>query len=296
MKKFLKELTRYLLLTVGTLIFSIGVALFLNPLDLAPGGVTGIAIITSHLFEKYLFSLSVGTVLLCINIPLMIVAFIKFGAKFFFSTAYVSVLSSVTIDALTWITKGAPIITENLLLGTIASGVCIAVGIGTVFNAGGTTGGSDIVIKLLRKKYRHINTGTIFFLFDLAVIATSAVVFWNIENILYALIFVFVNSRVIDFMLYGHNKNKLVYIISDKSEQIAERFMNELDLGVTFVDGAGAYTGKEKRIIMCAIRNQAFPNVRRVVKEEDKKAFLIAGDATAIFGERYNEIDDKEDL
>jgi len=295
MNKFLKELTRYLFLTLGTLIFSLAVALFLDPLQLAPGGVTGIAIITNYLFDKYLFHFSVGAVLLCINIPLMVIAFMKFGRKFFFSTAYVSVLSSVMIDVITMFTQGKAIVTEDLLLGSIAGGALIAVGIGIVFQAGGTTGGSDIVIKLLRKKYRHINTGTIFFMFDLMVIILSAIVFKDIEKVLYALIFVFVNSRVIDFMLYGHNKNKLVYVISDKSEQIAERFMKELDLGVTFIDGNGAYTGKEKHIIMCAIRPQAFPNIRRVVKEEDKHAFLIAGDATAIFGERYNEID-QEDL
>lgn len=289
MKKMFSEILRYFLLTLGSAIYALSIALFLDPLALAPGGVSGIAIIINTLFD-----IPTGTLILCFNIPLMIIAFIKFGKRFFFSTAYVTVITSVGIDLIEKLTDGRPIITENLLLASIAGGACLAIGIGIVFHMGGTTGGSDIVIKLLRQKYRHLNTGTIFFAFDIAVISVAAIAFKNIELALFALISVFVSSKVLDFVLYGLEKNKLVYIISDKSESIADRLMNELDIGVTYIDGKGAYTGKEKRIILCAVKNQIFPKLKKIVKDEDKLSFLIVSDATSIFGEGYKAIEKEE--
>jgi len=289
MKKVFSEVFRYFMLTVGSAIYALAIAIFLDPLTLAPGGVSGIAIIINTLWH-----IPTGTLILCINIPLMIIALVKFGKRFFFSTAYVTVVSSITIDVIEKMTNGKPIITEDLLLASIAGGACLAIGIGIVFRSGGTTGGSDIVIKLLRQKYRHLNTGTIFFVFDLAVISVSAIAFKNIEIALFALISVFISSRVLDFVLYGLDRNKLVYIISDKSKIIATRLMNELEIGVTYVNGEGAYTGKEKQIILCAVKNQTFPKLKKIVKDEDKLSFLIVSDATSIFGEGYKAIDKEE--
>lgn len=290
MKKVFSEISRYLFLTLGSAIYALAIAIFLNPLSLAPGGISGISIIVNTIS-----GFPTGTLILCINIPLMAISFFKFGKRFFFSTAYVTIITSLAIDGIAKLSNNQPIITQNLLLACIAGGAGVALGIGIVLRAGGTTGGSDIVIKLLRQKYRHLNTGTIFFCFDLCVIAASSIVFKNIEIALYALIAVFVASKVLDFVLYGLEKNKLVYIISDESEPIAKRLIKELDLGVTYVDGEGAYTGKEKRILLCAVRNQVFPKLKKTVKEEDPTAFLIVSDATSIFGEGYKAID-KEDL
>jgi len=289
MKKVFSEILRYLLLTLGSMIFAVAITLFLNPLGLAPGGVSGIAIIVNHLT-----GLPTGTVSLCINIPLMIIAFFKFGKRFFFSTAYVTILSSLAIDTVAKFTNNQPIITDNPLLAGVAGGVCLALSVGTIFHAGGSTGGSDIVIKVLRKKYKYLNTGTIFFCFDLCVIAASAIAFKNIELALYALIVIFVISRVLDFILYGLDKCKLVYIISDKSEELALRITKDLDLGVTFIDGEGGYSGKEKRILLCAVRNQQFPKLKKAVKDEDNKAFIIVSNASSVYGEGHQAIDKEE--
>ena len=263
MKKVFSEILRYFVLTVGAGLFAVSIALFLNPLSLAPGGVAGIA-------------------------------FIKYGKKFFFSTIYVIFVSSAIVEVISRFTANQPVITDNPLLAGIAGGTCLALGVGTVFHAGGTTGGSDIVIKLLRRKYRYLNTGTIFFCFDLCVISVSAIVLKDIEIALYALITVFVSSRVIDFVLYGISQTKLVYIISDKSSAIASKITGDLDLGVTFIDGEGGYSGKEKRILLCAVRNQVFPKLKKAVKDEDDRAFIIVSNASSVYGEGHQAIDKEE--
>ena len=290
MKKVLKEILRYLILTAGAVIYAAAIGLFLNPLSLAPGGVSGISIIINRLTH-----IPTGSIIIAVNIPLMIVAFIKFGKRFFFSTAYVTVLSSVLVDVISKLTNEQPIVTQNLFLAGIAGGALVGLGIGIIFHAGGTTGGADIIIKLLRKKHKHINTGTLFFMFDMLVIVSSAIAFKNIELALYALISIFVISKVLDFVLYGLEQNKLVYIISQNSESVAKRLMSELDLGCTYIKGEGAYTGNEKKILLCAVKNQTFPKLKKTVLEEDYEAFMIVSSTSAIFGEGYKPID-KEDL
>ena len=290
MKKVFKEILRYLFLTAGAVIYAAAIGFFLNPLSLAPGGISGISIIINKLT-----GIPTGSIIIVANIPLMIIAFIKFGKRFFFSTAYVTFLSSLLVDVMSKTTSGAPIVTENLFLAGIAGGALVGLGIGIIFHAGGTTGGADIIVKLLRRKHKHINTGTLFFFFDMSVIVTSAIAFKNIEIALYALISIFIISKVLDFVLYGLQQNKLVYIISSNSESVAKRLMSELDLGCTYINGEGAYTGVEKKILLCAVKNQAFPKLKKTVLEEDREAFMIVSSTSAVFGEGYKPID-KEDL
>ncbi len=277
------------MMTLGGLLYATAIALFLNPLELAPGGVSGIAIIINSLT-----GFSTGILIFLFNLPLMVIAFIKFGKTFCFSTVYVIAVYSTATDIISKITDGKAIITTDPLLAAFAGGALMAIGIGIVFRAGSSTGGSDILIKLLRRRYRHINTGTIFFLFDLAVIAFSAVAFKNIEVALYALITVFIDSKVLDFVLYGLDRGKLVYIISNHGEIIAKRLLTELDTGVTFTEGSGAYSGEAKRILMCAVKNHSFPKLRQIVKEEDGSAFIIVSDTTEIIGEGHKPIEKEE--
>ncbi len=277
------------MMTLGGLLYAIAIAIFLNPLELAPGGVSGIAIIINSLT-----GISTGLMIFVFNIPLIVIAFIKFGKEFCFSTVYVIGVYSTATDIISKLTEGKAIITSDPLLAAFAGGALMAIGIGIVFRAGSSTGGTDILIKLLRRRYRHINTGTIFFLFDLAVIAVSAVAFKNIEVALYALITVFIDSKVLDFVLYGLDRGKLVYIISDHGEAIAKRLLIELDTGVTFTEGSGAYSGEAKRILMCAVNNHSFPKLRQIVKEEDGSAFIIVSDTAEIIGEGHKPIEKEE--
>lgn len=289
MKKVLQTTLVYLALTSGAIIYALSIALLLNPLGLAPGGVSGIAIIINKLT-----GLSTGVMMFLINVPLMLIAIIKFGPKFFFETSYVIAISSITTDFLALWTKGASIITDDRLLAAFAGGALMGIGIGIVFRAGATTGGTDILVKLLRRKYKHINTGTIFFLSDLLIIAISAFAFNDIELALYALISVFINGKVVDIVLYGFDGGKLVYIISDTGDEISKRLLNELETGVTVTDGVGAYSGTTKHVLLCAVKNNAFPKLRRIVKEEDKAAFVIVTGTTEVIGEGYKSIEKEE--
>ena len=271
---------RYAAIMAGCLIYAAGIALFLDPNGLAPGGVTGIAIMISHAAK-----IPTGTLVLIINIPLLIIGARKFGRSFLMYTVASTVLSSLMIN---WLSAVSLDISDKLLSG-IVGGALMAVGMGIVFRCGGTTGGSDILVKLLRLKYRHLRTGTLFAVTDTVIVAASALVFKNIENALYAGIALAVSSIVLDLTLYGPDEAKSLFIISDRSEDVARRILEELDIGVTCLQGRGGYSGAPKQVLLCAVRKALFPKVRRIVQQEDPAAFMIVSSATEIFGEGFKD-------
>ena len=163
------------------------------------------------------------------------------------------------------------------------------VGMGMVFTQGGTTGGSDIIVKLLRIRFRYLKTGIIFAITDTVIVACSALVFKNIENGLYAGISLAVQTIVFDLVLYGPDEAKSLLIISDEAKTVARRLMDELDVGVTYLNGIGAYSNSEKLVILCAMRKQLFPKARTIVKEVDPGAFMIVSSANEIFGEGFKD-------
>ena len=273
-------LVKYLLITIGSVMYAAAVALFLDPNELAPGGVVGISIILNRLL-----SLPTGTVILCINIPLLIIGVWKFGIKFFISTIYATVFSSMVVNLLT---PFGPL-TEDLLLGSFFGGILLAAGMAIVFKAGATTGGSDIIVRLLKVRYKHIQTGKLFFMTDLAVVTASIIVFRNINTGLYALLSIIIFAIVFDIVLYGGDTAKMVYVVSEKESLIAARIMEELEVGVTYVHGEGAYTGHNKRVILCVAKKQLFPEIKEIVKHEDPMAFLIVTSATDIYGEGFKD-------
>lgn len=290
MQKIFREFLRLLIMTAGAAIYAVAIALFLNPNSLAPGGVSGISIIINKLT-----GFPTGTMIFIINIPLMAIAFFKLGKKLFLSTAYVLVISSVFIDVLAKLTNDKPIVTDNPLLAGIAGATLLAIGMGIVFHSGGMTGGMDIVVRLIRYKYPHLNSGTIFFSIDIIIIIASAIAFNNnIEIALYALLSVFISSRVLDFVLYSPGRSKQIYIITDRGDAISSRLTKELDTGVTQFEAKGAYTGKQKNVLICIVKNQRLPRLRRIVHETDPAAFMSITDATEVFGQGYQSFDKEE--
>ena len=173
------------------------------------------------------------------------------------------------------------------MLAAIIGGALIAVAMGLIFKAGATTGGTDILVKVLKLKFPHMKTGVITFLIDIFVIATSAVIMQSIEKALFAGISVGVTSFVFDLVLYGRDGAKLFYIITDHHQNITERLLLELDIGVTHIQGQGAFSGKEKTVIMVVVKKTISPKVEEIVREEDPDAFMIITDATEIYGEGY---------
>lgn len=273
-----RRILDYIVMTLASLIYAVGVASFIDPSNLAPGGLTGIAIIVN----RYT-GLETGTLIFVLNIPIVLIGFWKFGWRFMVSTFYCVVLTSVFTNLLA--PFGAA--TDDVLLAAIIGGALVAFSLGTVFKCGATTGGTDIIIKLLRKRFPHLRTGALFMLTDAVIVTVSAFVFRDINAALYAAITVVVSSLVMDVVLYGRDGAKMIYIISDHSEIITARLLEELDIGVTHMDGTGAYSGKEKKVIFCVMRKALAPRAEQIVKEEDPDAFMIVSSATEIFGEGY---------
>lgn len=276
-----KKGMNFLLMTAGAVIYAVAISLFLDPNSLAPGGVTGISIILNRLTH-----IETGTLILLLNIPILLLGMWRFGIRFILSTLYCIAVTSVCTNYL----SAYDPVTEDLVLAAVVGGAVLATGIGLVFKAGATTGGVDIIIKLLRLKMPHLKTGALYLVMDAAVVIASAILFHNVELALYAGVAVFVSSAVLDVVLYGRDGAKLIYIISDHYEPITKRLLEELDLGVTHVDASGAYSGREKSVIMCVCRKALSPKVEGIVKEEDPQAFMIVTGATEIYGEGYKSI------
>lgn len=277
-------LKKYLQLTFGALVYAMGIALFLDPNKLAPGGVSGVSIIIHELWQV----IPTGTLIVLINIPIMILGWIKFGFNFMFSTLYTLIVSSAAINLMTdWV--GA--LTANLLLACIAGSVLVSAGIGIVFRAGATTGGTDIIVKILRRRFRNLNTGMIFMIVDGIVVIISGFAFRNIDIALYAGIAVLLQMFVLNTVLYGGDGARMVYIISSKKDRIARRIMDELDAGATFLEGRGAYTGNPREVLLVVLRMRSLPEARDIVAQEDEKAFVIVTSATSVFGEGFKEYD-----
>lgn len=277
-KNLRRRVWDYFVITIASVLYALAVSLFLDPNSLAPGGVTGIAIIMNRLT-----GLETGTWMLLINIPILALGAWKFGLRFILSTMYCTALTSFFTNLLTPV--GA--VTTDPLLAALAGSALMALGLGWVFKAGATSGGTDVIIKVLRLKFPHLRTGALFLLTDAVIVTLSAFVFRDMDKALYAGITVFVTSILLDIVLYGRDGAKLIYIISDHSESITARLLEELDIGVTHMQGTGAYSGKEKNVIMCAMKKQIAPKAEEIVKEEDPLAFMIVTSAMEVYGEGY---------
>ena len=280
-KKLRRVIFRYLAITLVSILYGAGTSLFLSPNDLVPGGLTGIAMILNRFLP-----LSVGALFMIMNIPIIAIALYKFGVKFIISTFYAISCVSFFTD----IFAKMPAVTKEPLLAVFVGDILIAIAIAVVFKCGATTGGADIIVKLLRLRYPHIKTGRLFMMFDISVIALSGILFHNIDAALYAFIGIFVMSAVMDMVLYGQDEAKMVFIISEKAELLAEKILVDVDAGVTFLSGRGAYSKKEKDVIMCVIRKSIYPKVEEIIKDTDADAFLIVTHANEIYGEGYKDI------
>lgn len=281
MKKQLHPVLKYPCIILASLLYAAAIALFLDPNQLAPGGVSGIAIILNRLC-----GLPTGTLILIMNIPLLALGMWKLGWKVVLSTVVAVVSSSVFTDLLS---PYGPL-TADPLLAACAGGGLLAVGMGLLFKLGATSGGTDILIRVIKLKYKHLKTGSLFLATDCCVIAASALVFGDIDLALYAAIATIVSSFCLDLVLYGRDEAKLVYLITDHEQAIADRLLEELEIGVTYLQGQGAYTRDNKKVILCAMQKRLLPKVQEIAMEEDPFVFLIVTSASEIFGEGFKDI------
>ncbi len=269
---------KYFTITVFSVLFACGIVFFLEPNHLAPGGVTGIAILLHAVT-----GISTGTWVFAVNVPILIIGWWKFGGKFMISTVYSIGVVSVTTNLLT----GVPALTNDSLGAALAGAFLTAISIGTIMKMNATTGGLDIVVKLLRNKYPHLRTGRLYLMIDSVIVVLAILIFGNIESGIYAGITVLIASYILDMVLYGNDEATLFYVITDQSEAVAKRLMEELEVGVTYLKGRGGYMDKEKEIIMCATRKTQAPKLEEIVRQVDTEAFLIVTRANEIYGEGY---------
>lgn len=279
-----KRAKDYVKITVAAFLYAVAVSLFLDPNTLAPGGVTGIAVILSGIF-----CWETGTLVLAINVPILLLGLWKFGIRFSISTIYSTVVTSAFINLLGHL--GA--VTTDRFLAASAGGALMAAGLGMTMKAGATTGGMDIIVKLLRSKYPHRKTGYFFLLTDLAVVILSAVAFRDMDVALYAGLTVVINSLLLDVVLYGRDGAKMIFVISDRCVNITDRLLTELEVGATWLHAAGAFTGTSRKVILCVMRKNLSPRAETIIREEDPEAFLIITNATEIYGEGYKDLSGK---
>ena len=279
-KTWLRTIRDLLVITGASLVYAAGISLFLDPNNLAPGGVTGIAVILNRLS-----GIETGTLYFLLNVPIVLIGTWVFGWRFIIKTAYAVVMSSVFTNLL----SGDNALTDDPLLAALAGGVMIACGIGMVFRTGATTGGMDIIIKIIRKKYRHLKTGFLFQCADMTIVAVSGFIFKDLNIALYALMAVLISGRTLDYILYGGDEARMIYIITEFPEEIGKKLLKDLEVGITWLHGRGGWTKKEKEIIFCVVRKQLSPRVEEIAKDTDPSAFMIITSANEIYGEGYKD-------
>ena len=274
-----QKFTSAALICTGCFLFALAFNLFFDPFHISPGGVSGLSMILSHFT-----GLSVGTGIILMNIPLVIMAYLRLGKMFILSTAFATALSSVLID-LTADRIASPV--DDLLLAALCGGVLIGVGLGLVFRGGATTGGSDIASKLLLTVRPHLKMGKMVLAIDGFVIGLTAFVFRDFSLAVYAFIAMFIASRIMDSVLYGLDFATVTYIISERHREIGDAIQARLGRGVTYLEAEGGYTGGRKRVVLCAIKRGQLTALRGVVSELDPSAFLIVTEGHQIFGDGF---------
>lgn len=288
---YLKPSTKMMLQTalnvfkifIGSVIFAIGIQWFYHPAALVSGGVTGIAMIINYITP----SAPVGVMIIVINIPIFIIALRKYGWRFMAGSLFGTLCSSVAIDLLAL----APVtITVEPFLASVYGGIITGLGLGIVYTTGSTTGGTDVVAKLIRGKFPYVNFGTMILVLDAVIIAVYALLFKKYDSAMYTVIAVYIAARVIDLVLYGSSQSKLCHIISEYSDEIKSAIVEKLNRGVTVLSGKGAYSGADKQILLCVVKRQQIIEIKKIVKNIDKRAFVIVTDTRDVFGEGFGDI------
>lgn len=280
---FLKDIPFYL---IGVSLFSVSVNCFTAPNNIAPGGLTGIATVIN-----YLTDFPIGMATLIMNIPLLIWAFISLGYKFIGKTLVGSILCSAAIDL--FAQMGIPEYSGDHLLAAIFGGILSGAGLGLIFLSGATTGGTDILAKLISKYLRQFSIGKIVLFLDAVVVIIAMIVYRNIESALYAVITVYASSVMIDTILYGSDSGKVIFIVSNHPDIVSKNVIERISRGVTVLNGQGAFTGSDRKVLMCAVRRNEVFRIRDILHEVDPSAFIIIGDATQILGEGFKDISDE---
>lgn len=294
LKSFLKEIKVYLWIFAGSIIAAGAINIFLVPFKLAPGGVTGIATVVYYLSDK---RFPVGITMLALNIPLFLIGMRFIGGRFIIRTLFGTIILSVLIDLSEpyardfikyfVIKTGSISFSPDLMLYSVFGGFFMGLGLGLVFKSGATTGGTDLAAKIANHFSPHLTMGKLLLGIDSSVILFAAIAFNSFLLALYAMLSLFISSRVIDAILEGVNFAKAVYIISDKPDEISKLIITELNRGVTALNAVGMYTGYEKKMLYCVLNRTQIPLLKQLVIKLDPNAFIILTDVREVLGEGF---------
>lgn len=264
---------------LGSAVFALGFSLFLAPNDMNSGGISGLA----QVIVELLGFGSVGMLSILINLPLFILAGIKIGKRFFVGSLMGMVLSSVLIDLFALI----PITPVEPLVSVLYGGTLTGLGLGIVFVNGTSTGGSDILIRLLKLRYRNVPIGQISMTFDAVVVILTGLVFHDLTKALYTGITAFLCGKVLDAVVYRFDYSKVALIISPKYEAIARAIGQKLDRGATYLQAEGSFSGTATKVVLTAVKKQQITELKELVMEIDPDAFVILQEAHQVLGDGF---------
>ncbi len=275
----MKTLKNYLWYILGSVIYSSAVVILISPNEISPGGITGVATVLN-----YLFKFPTGITLFALNIPILFLGFRGFGGKFIIHTTLVTGIISAVM---TLFEELLPVIKLDRILAAVFGGCLLGIGISIIMLHGSTTGGIDIIAKLINRRFRHLTVGRIILILDGAVIILAVAAYGNLESALYSVVSMFVNSLVMDRILYGGDRGKVVYTVTNMQEEICSSISKELKRGVTVLDVKGGYTGNSQKMLMCSVRIYEVATLYSIIERYDPAAFIMVTDAGEIIGEGF---------
>lgn len=278
------EWKNYLFMVIGCAFYALSTALFLSPTGIVAGGVSGLAVLVNKATKE---AISTGTVILVVNIPILLMGLKLEGLKFiincFLTVACLSLLTDLFIQIVTPIT-------DNALLASMYGGLAQGIGIGLFIRYKVSSGGTELLGRVIHKFLPFTTIAIYVALLDAIVVISGAFILENPENILYALIVIFLSAKVSDMIVVGLDRAKLCYIITDKAEEVAKTLVEQSPRGVTLIEGTGMYTQTKHGVLMTCIKTKQLPQLKEIVNNIDEKAFVIIGEASEVHGKGFSKI------
>lgn len=275
----------FFVIIAGGACLALAVVLFLDPNNIVPGGLTGVAMMLNYKIEQ----IPIGTAILVMNLPLFLIGWRLLGRNFLVRTLFGTLASTVLIDLLQ--ASNMPVPQCEPLAAAVFGGILSGLGMGLVFSKGATTGGSDIAVRLLKIPFPSTQMGSLMLLVDGCVVAASAFVYGSVNNAFFAIVGVFTATQVADLILYGVNAQWAAHIVSNKSDEISAAIHEQLDRGTTFLLAEGGYSNTPRKVVLCAVRRHQIASLKSLAKEIDPHAFIIVNKTYEVLGEGFGSYD-----
>lgn len=282
---FARLLGKYAVITLGCAIYALAFCWFFENNAISAGGFGGIA----QILHRLVPAIPIGIATIALNVPLFLLGFRRQGPKLLVSSGYAILVSNLLIDLISSLHTFEP--SSDPLMAAIYGGVLTGVALGMLLNEGATTGGTELAARMLKYRFRHLPIGKLCLAIDVAIILLYALVFRNINNALYGIIAMYIFSIAMDAVVYGMNRGKMAYIVSDQYEEIRKRLL-DMDLGITLLKAEGGWKQDDKRIILCAFKNNQIASIKATITEIDPDAFIILCETHEVLGEGFGAYSD----